>query len=93
MQFALAVAAPLAVHCWEEQCVLFDPASGDTHQMSWVAVEVLRRLEQAPASADDLFRFFMDEGMSTGSVDDAALHASLIALLTDLECMALVNRA
>lgn len=92
MKFALTVAFPLAVHCWDDECVLFNPSSGDTHRLSWSSIEVLKRLGQAPCSPDDLADFFLPDHAQRGPAGNDASTTELATMLADLEHLALVER-
>lgn len=39
---------------WDDEYVVFNPSSGDTHVLNHVAAEALKRLERSPADAGDL---------------------------------------
>lgn len=75
--------ADLLYECWEEEYILFNPASGDTHVLNEVAFELLRDLAQTPADTDTLVRKYLD------TPDLAHL---LIAHLKQLETIGLVCR-
>lgn len=49
-------AADLRWRFWDDQFVVYSPASGDTHLLNPVAGEILRCLEQAPANLPELVR-------------------------------------
>lgn len=39
---------------WEEEFIVFDSRSGDTHLLNLVAARVLKKLERGPANSADL---------------------------------------
>ena len=52
----VAEAADLRWRFWDDQFVVYSPASGDTHLLNPVAGETLRCLQQAPANLPELIR-------------------------------------
>lgn len=40
--------APLGLRCWEQECVLYDPTTGDTHLMARADAELLDRFQTTP---------------------------------------------
>lgn len=88
MQFALKLASPLALRCWDEECVLFDPASGDTHLLSRSGAEILLQLQQGPASVEALAGML---GVEAASEDAADIHLQLESVLDDFKHLALVE--
>jgi PqqD family protein of HPr-rel-A system len=59
VQWHLASAEPVTLRGWDDEYVLFDRASGDTHQLTWLAAELLLQLEQGPADTDRLVNHFL----------------------------------
>lgn len=88
MQYCLRLDAPFALRCWGEECVLFDPASGDTHLLSRTGVDLLERLQQGPATVNDIAALFAVE---PGTADAGVLHAQLQAMLDEFLQLALVQ--
>ena len=52
----LAEGSSLVWKLWDDEYVVFDQGSGDTHLLDLVAGEVLRVLERQPETAGDLVR-------------------------------------
>lgn len=90
MQFASKLAVPLALRCWDEECVLFDPTSGDTHLLSSSGAEILLQLQHGPASVDVLAGMLGVEAAPDGA---SALHLQLQlqSMLDDFMQLALVE--
>ena len=40
--------AGLSFRCWEQECVLFDPTTGDTHLLGREDADLLQRFREAP---------------------------------------------
>ena len=65
----------LVWQCWdEEEVIVFNRASGQTHLLDAFSAAVLRRIEASPAKTSDLARFFaasfeLDEGVLSERVD------------------------
>ena len=74
---------------WDDQYVVFHPASGDTHLLNGVTAGMLRRLEQGPADADDLKQM-----VNPGSAEEAAeLSARIEKLLAWFDDLGLIEIA
>jgi len=52
--FRLVEPEQLHWRCWDEWSVLYQASSGDTHLLNTAAVELLRSLQQTPASIEQL---------------------------------------
>ena len=39
---------------WDDECIVFNPAAGDTHVLNHAAAEALQALENAPTDIDGL---------------------------------------
>ena len=68
---------------WDDEAVVFNSLSGDTHLLGAAALHILRTLQAGPADAAALAAAFED---------DAAGDA-LAAILGQLEALALIERA
>ena len=88
MQFALKLASPFALHCWDEECVLFDPTSGDTHLLSHSGAEILIQLQHGPASVDELVGMLGIEAATDGT---PGLHSLLQSMLDNFVQLSLVE--
>lgn len=78
MLWRLASTEPVTLRGWDDEYVLFDRVSGDTHQLTWLAAELLLQLQQSPADAVSLLDHFLaaDPGLPATGVAadiDAAL--------------------
>jgi PqqD family protein of HPr-rel-A system len=87
VNFELVLSSPLAYQCWGEECVLFNPESGDTHLLAVFGIQVLERLACGPASIKSLAEFFAD-GADATYVWQITGH--LEHLMADFERLALV---
>lgn len=81
--------SPIEQRCWEEECVVYAPESGDTHLLSALSVEILDDLAECPRTQDEIeSRVAALLGCETG----AELRDSLSALLAQLFKIGLVER-
>lgn len=73
---------------WDEDHILFNAASGQTHVVNELGADVLRLLEEKPASAGELL-----EGLAVhyGLAADAGLAAGVQRLLADLDQLGLIE--
>ena len=46
--------AGLRLHCWNDECVIWHGAAGDTHRMPQAIGQLLDRLSMSPANAAEL---------------------------------------
>lgn len=88
MQFASKLVSPMALRCWDEECVLFDPASGDTHLLSHSGAEILMQLQHGPASVIELVGMLGIEAATDGT---SKLHSQLQSMLDNFMQLALVE--
>ncbi len=54
MKWRIVSANQLVWHCWEDECLLYNDASGSTHLVGAVMAELLQRLEVAPKTTKQL---------------------------------------
>jgi PqqD family protein of HPr-rel-A system len=69
----------LEYRCWDDQFVLYNNLSGDTHLLGAAAIGILSELKQRPASAASLAA-----ALGAASEADTAALASLLAQLRTL---------
>ena len=81
-------AVPRHVHLewrdWDSTSVVYNTASGNTHMLNAVSSCVLKRLEERPASFDDVVSLLGDGG------DERDADARTEALLTELDELGLI---
>lgn len=70
---------------WDEWSVLYQAASGDTHLLNTAAVDLLRTLQQTPASAEQL------AAQGTASIQATIDPEQLTTLLTRLTELGLIE--
>ncbi|MFL6673684.1 MAG: HPr-rel-A system PqqD family peptide chaperone [Massilia sp.] len=73
----------LDYRCWDDEFVLYNNLSGDTHLLGAAAIAILSELKQGPASAASL-------GTALGAASDADAVA-LASLLAQLRALHLVE--
>ncbi|MGD2064114.1 MAG: HPr-rel-A system PqqD family peptide chaperone [Nitrospirota bacterium] len=69
---------------WGDEWVLYHGASGDTHLLDGLAVEVLRSLEHAPATAEGLVAGLAQDGDEETRRQLSAYIDSLVSTLARL---------
>ena len=74
------------VETWDENVLLFNPASGETHLLNPAALALLEQLSHTPASDSELERSLLPE-----NADDTLKHA-LNQQLQQLEMIGLICR-
>ena len=72
---------------WEDESFLFNPASGDTHLLNALSMEILRLLNHDRLSADSLMEKLLE---IFGSVDFVLKLDTLIEYLQRFEAMGLI---
>lgn len=87
-QWRLNRACRLHWRHWDEDYILFNAASGQTHVVNELGADVLRLLEKKSASAGELL-----EGLaaSYGLAPDSELAAGVRRLLVDLDQLGLIE--
>jgi PqqD family protein of HPr-rel-A system len=81
-------ASGLCWRVWGEEHVVFQPASGDTHLLNPFTAEVLRALEECPASAAELTRLFAP---AVGPADGPTLGQQIQDLLARFYDLGLIE--
>lgn len=72
---------------WEEESFLFNPASGDTHLLNSLSMEILSLLQQNSLNADALLNRLSD---AFASIDSSLNRDHLIEYLRQFEDMGLI---
>lgn len=79
---------------WDDECIVFNHLSGDTHLLSALAGQILLKLQQAPLYAASLAM----EAMEAMDATDAMLPSSTQSghefddILAELSALALIER-
>ena len=68
----------------DEETVVYNDLSGDTHLLSGIAASLLERLREGPADCDHLARFLASEWALDADVVPAELAAQLLSELAAL---------
>jgi len=68
----------------DEETVVYNDLSGDTHLLSSIAASLLERLRQGPADGDSLAGFLASEWELDADMAPAALTAQLLSELAAL---------
>lgn len=80
--------ASLHWRCWDEEWVLFDAGSGQTHQMDPVAAATLMAIEAGPVSMAEL----INEVALNLSIEDAAeLEEFVLPIVDQLTRLGLIE--
>jgi PqqD family protein of HPr-rel-A system len=88
MKWQLHPAQSLRLRCWDDEAIVYNDCSGDTHLVSASAADVLTRLAQCPADEASLAA---QCAAAWGMADDAELRAQLHELLSALKRLSLVE--
>lgn len=86
--WCIAPGQQLAAWGWDDEFVLYNNLSGDTHLFGEDSIAVLNRLQQSPASFDTLVTVFSED---LDPDDAAALPDTMTALLANLHNLFLVE--
>lgn len=86
--WCIAPGQRLAAWGWDDEVLLYNNLSGDTHLFGEEALAVLQHLQQSPATLDALVAAFADD---LDPDDAAALPETMIALLAKLHDLFLVE--
>lgn len=68
----------------DEEAVIYNDLSGDTHLLSGIAASLLERLRQGPADRDSLAGFLASEWDLDGDIVPTALAEQLLSELATL---------
>ena len=75
--------APLKWREWDGEWVVFHPDSGDTHLLDPFAARVLKRLEDAPATADMLVQRLAESPAAAPANELPRMVEQLLRVLDD----------
>ncbi|MES2072200.1 MAG: HPr-rel-A system PqqD family peptide chaperone [Pseudomonadota bacterium] len=85
-----AIADSSAIRNWGDEYVVYNPRSGNSHLLGYVAGQILLKLQQAPMDAAGL----LDKLPIDWQLDaDQDVTEQIDALLADLGSLALIERA
>ena len=73
---------------WEDEWFLFHPASGNTHVLNRLAIDILDRINMKSATLAELEQALIDH---YGQNDSAGFRASLVQHLRDLDDLGLIT--
>lgn len=79
----------LHLHCWDDEYVVYNNLSGDTHLLGSAAAQVLLKLQQAPADAMAVARSLAS--LLQVEMMDESLAPQIANLLADLNALALIE--
>jgi PqqD family protein of HPr-rel-A system len=82
--------AGLCWRAWDDEYVVYHPASGDTHLLNAFTAEVLRALEECPASTSELAQFCAP---ACDAEDEPALRQQISNLLARFHELGLIEPA
>ena len=75
-------------HCWDDEHLVYNCGSGDTHLLDALAAEILRKIEEAPKSNEEL------EEWLSGRISpdtDPEISSYLVNLLGQLHALCLIE--
>lgn len=81
----------LQLRFWDDEYVLYNNLSGDTHLLGSAAAQVLLKLEEAPSDAITLAESLAS--LLKVEMMDESLAPQIEQLLTDLNALALIEQA
>jgi PqqD family protein of HPr-rel-A system len=84
MKWTLRAGQHLRMLADDEESVVYNDLSGDTHLLSGIAASLLERLRQGPADADSLADFLAGEWDLDPDIAPAALVQQLLSELAVL---------
>jgi PqqD family protein of HPr-rel-A system len=79
----------LLLRSWDDEFVVYNESSGDTHLLDGVAGEILQALIAAPAEIEALVTSL---GAKWDTDPSAELHRQIERILVDLQALALVEQ-
>lgn len=89
MQWRLISGSALYFRCWNDEFVVYNRLSGDTHLLGSTAAQILLKLQQSSLSAAALTE-------SMASLLDTEMNEELVSqidhILVDLDMLALIER-
>jgi PqqD family protein of HPr-rel-A system len=88
-----ALPTPLqSLYCWDDECVVFNQLSGDTHLLSASAGRILLQLQQVGMPVDGWTEAAMLRGAMAPQSDQAP-ECALEEILAELNALALIECA
>jgi PqqD family protein of HPr-rel-A system len=90
MKWQLMSDQALQLRCWDDEFVVYNNLSGDTHLLGSAAAQILLKLQQAPSDAMTLA-----ESLASSlrvEMMDEALAPQIAGLLADLNALALIEQ-
>jgi len=90
MKWQLMSDQALQLRCWDDEFVVYNNLSGDTHLLGSAAAQILLKLQQAPSDAMTLA-----ESLASSlrvEMMDEALAPHIAGLLADLNALALIEQ-
>ena len=75
---------PVILRGWDDEYILYDRASGDTHQLTWLAAGLLLRLQVGPADQTMLARHVAAIDTMLEPEDVSARIAAAVTRFCDL---------
>lgn len=79
----------LQFRCWDDEFVVYNSLSGDTHLLDSTAAQILLKLQQAPSDAPSLSESLAP--LLHAEMDDE-LVIQIEQILSDLDTLALIER-
>lgn len=78
----------LCWRAWDDEHIVFHPASGDTHLLNAFTAEVLHALEECPATGSELAQLLAP---ACGAEDDAAIREQIDNVLARFHELGLIE--
>lgn len=88
--WALSPGLDLHLRCWEDECIAYIGASGDTHCLSALTGEVLALLQKNPMDIVQLAQYF--ENIDNGIEDLVAYYEPILSELQQLGIVQVCQR-
>lgn len=79
----------LLYRCWDDETIVFNPGSGNTHLLNVLAADALRLLERGPMDALELHQRL--ESLYEADSSNLPPEGTLAALLIDFEQLGLIE--
>ena len=90
MKWRLISDQALQLRCWDDEFVVYNNLSGDTHLLGSAAAQVLLKLQQAPSDAVSLAESLAS--LLQVEIMDESLAPQIANLLADLDALALIEQ-
>jgi len=89
MKWRLMTDQALQFRCWDDEFVVYNSLSGDTHLLDSTAAQILLKLQQAPSDATSLSESLAP--LLHAEMDDE-LVIQIEQILSDLDTLVLIER-